>query len=275
MSEAPAQPTIAASSQFSPDALRVAEVVDALPILNEMAELTLSHRQDSLEMLVRRQRLTDQVLLTFFEVASATAELLCERDRTDQVADRIDEIDNTRIKKLTIASIVLGGLANIVSGGVALAAGASVAGDAANVGGGALATWFGVSALFIHSEVDFRHDRNLLQEIWQDPPEPRMFSPIVWRFLHRSHPEAESPRDQLLNAWRQGGRLGEQGSDEERKRRDLIFGEGGRYAVTDLRARASMLETLEASIRLIYEELEVLLREIRSHGIHSSEAGSS
>ncbi len=47
-------------------------------------------------MLIRRQRLTDQVLLTFFEVASATAEIICERDRADQLADRID-VDQTLI----------------------------------------------------------------------------------------------------------------------------------------------------------------------------------
>ena len=47
-------------------------------------------------MLIRRQRLTDQVLLTFFEVTSATAEIICERDRADQLADRID-VDQTLI----------------------------------------------------------------------------------------------------------------------------------------------------------------------------------
>ena len=50
---APAVPTPLASSQFSPDALRVAEIVGAISILNEIAELTLSHRQESVEMLIR------------------------------------------------------------------------------------------------------------------------------------------------------------------------------------------------------------------------------
>ena len=70
----------------------------------------------------------------------------------------------------------------------------------------------------------------------------------------------------VLNAWQQKGRLGEHGSDVEQQRSALFFGSGGRYAATDLRARASMLETLEASLRLLHEELEVLIREVAQAG---------
>jgi hypothetical protein len=61
---------------------------------------------------------------------------------------------------------------------------------------------------------------------------------------------------------RQQGRLGEPGSAGEQERTALIFGPGGTYTSTDLRARASMLETFEAHIQLLSEELEAFLREI-------------
>ncbi len=111
-----------------------------------------------------------------------------------------------------------------------------------------MASWFGVSALFTHSEVEFRHHRNAVQELWEDPPVPQIYSPIVWRYLHRAR-EAGSKtlRDEVLNAWQQGGRLGEQGSKEEIQRKELFFSAGGRYGASELRARASMLESLEAS----------------------------
>ena len=41
-----------------------------------------------------------------------------------------------------------------------------------------------------------------------------------------------------------------------------FLGRGGRYGAAELHARASMLEALEASIRVLYEQLEVLMREI-------------
>ncbi len=264
-------PTREAFSRFSPDALQVAQVVGVIPLLNHIAAEPRASERYSLETVIQRQRLTELLLLTLFEITSATAELTCERDRADQVADRIDEIDGARIKRLTIASILFGGIAGIVSGGIGLAAGASIGGEAADVAGGVLASWFGVSALFTHSEVDFRHDRNVLQEIWDDPPEPHIFSPVIWRYLHRAHEEAgEAPREQVLRSWRQGGRLGEEGSADEQERRRLFFGPGGRYGATELHARASMLETLEASIRVLYEQLEVLMREIAAEPAENS-----
>ena len=84
--------------------------------------------------------------------------------------------DGERIERLTIASIVVAGLAGIVSGGVGLAAKASVAGDAAEVTRGLLASWLGVSALY-----PFRGgvstDRNPLQKIWTGPQGPHIFFP--------------------------------------------------------------------------------------------------
>ena len=147
-------PSGLARTRFSDEALRLADVMGVVPLLNELTELTAQGKQESVEMLLRRQQLTDRILLTLLELASATAEIVCERDRADQLADRMDETDGTRIKGLTIASIVIGGLTSIVSGGIGLAGGATVAGDAANVGGGTLSSLFGVTALFTHSEVE-------------------------------------------------------------------------------------------------------------------------
>jgi hypothetical protein len=263
-------PSPQAISRFSESTLRVAQVMGVIQLLNELAQLRGSDQHPSLELLQRRQQLTDKILLTLLEVASATAEIVCERDRADQLADRIDEIDSTRVRRLTIASILISGVASIVSGGVGLAAGASAAGDAADVAGGVFASWFGVSALFTHSEGEFGHERNILAELWNDPTPPRYFSPIVWRYLHTSPGEGQDiPRDAILAAWRQKGRLGEQGSHEADIQQELFLGKGGRYTAPELRARASMLETLEASVRLMHEELEVLIREIAGDNGHT------
>jgi hypothetical protein len=256
-------PTPQVVQRFSPESLRVAETVGVLPLLNDLADMSASRPFNVLDILVRRQLLTDRTQLALLEIASTTAEIICERDRADQLADRIDEVDGARVKQLTIASIVVGGVAAIVTGGIGLAGGVSTGADASTVGGGLLSSWLGVSALFVQSEVELHHDRNILRELWEDPNEPQIFSPIIWRYLHRSaDPDRESPRDEVLNAWRQKGRLGEQGTEDEKERRQLFFSPGGRYASPELRARASMLETLEASLRLMHEELEVLIREV-------------
>lgn len=157
----------------------------------------------------------------------------------------MDEVDAAKVKRLTLISIVVGGVVSIVSGGIGLAGESSTASNAADVAGGVFTSIFGGTALFIHSEHDFRHQRNLLKDVWEDPNESTIFSPSVWRFLHTRHKDgADTPSKEVVNAWRQEGRLGELGSADENRRVPLFFGQGGSYTSADLRARASMLETL-------------------------------
>ena len=259
-----------AQAQFTRQVIELARVIDALPVLEALVVLYQAERAESIEFLALRQQLTDRVLLALFETSSTVAELICERDRADQSADRMDAIDTSRIKRLTLASVVVGGVAAVVSGGLGLAGAASTASDAMEVAGGTFSTGFGGTALFIQSQQEFRHDRNLLMEIWKDPAESALFSPSTWRFLHRRHRERDrTPRDELVEAWRQEGRLGEPGSSEEAKREALFFGPGGVYTAAELRARASMIETLEATVRLINEELELFIREITTTFVRS------
>ena len=250
-----------ALTQFSPQVVELGQILDVLPLLNQIAALD---QPDSLvEFLDLRQQLTDEVLLALFETASTVAELVCETDRTNQSADRMDALDAARVKGLTIASLLVGGLAAVASGGLGLAGAANAASNAADVAGGAFSTLFGGYALTNHAQQEFLHERNLLAEIWNDPKDPSLFSPSTWRFLHIRHKERDvTQRDELIHSWRQEGRLGESGSDEESKRIALIFGQGGLYTAPDLRARSAMLETLAATVRLIHDELELFFREI-------------
>ena len=97
----------------------------------------------SIQFLELRLLLTDRLLLTLFEVSSSIAEIVCERDRADQSADQMEAVDAARVKRLTLLSIVIGGVATIVSGGIGLAGGATTAGDATEIAGGVVASVLG------------------------------------------------------------------------------------------------------------------------------------
>jgi hypothetical protein len=254
---------VKADLPFSTQSLKVARVMNVVPLLTALTDLERAGETHNVEFMGLRQSLTDRLLLTLFEVSSLTAEIVCERDRADQVADRMDEVDSSLVKQLTLASIVIGGVAAVISGGIGLAGGSDVANNAATLAGGVVASVFGGTALFAASKQQFTHERNLLGELWQEPSAASSFSPTIWRFLgeHRGD-ESRTIREEILQAWRQQGRLGEPGSSGEEQRSALVFGKGGMYTSSDLRARASMLETLEAHVQLLSEELEVFLREI-------------
>lgn len=156
---------------------------------------------------------------------------------------------------------MVGGVGSIVSGGLALGAEAtavSVVGITAGAGEAAV----GSLALFADTEHEFRHRRNLLQEVWAGPKPPRLLPDSVWRFINRPSPDGRGGRtlrETLLDRWRREGRLGETGSEDERHGIGLFFGSGGTYTIDELRDRANMLE---ADINLMSHDLDDLLLEI-------------
>lgn len=76
------------------------------------------------------------------------------------MADRVDEIDNARINRLTMAVDRVGWNSGDHLRWRGIGRRASADGDAADMAGDLLASWFGVSAVLTHSEAKFRHDRN-------------------------------------------------------------------------------------------------------------------
>ena len=146
-------------------------------------------------------------------------------------------------------------MVGIVAGGLNLAL-METAAAAAEILGGAVATWFGIASLSLSDEArhEFRHQRNLLQEVWVGPEKSALIPPSVWRHMTRPLPEDPgrySLRESLIMRWRQDGRLGEAGSEQETRRIALFFGDGGSYSIEDLRDRAAMLELLKADVNLM------------------------
>jgi hypothetical protein len=52
------------------------------------------------------------------------------------------------------------------------------------------------------------------------------------------------------------------GSDEERLRVALLFADGGLYRSSDLVVRGQMLDMLRATVALMNQDLELLIREL-------------
>jgi hypothetical protein len=255
------------TGRFSNETLSIANVLGVLSHLEDLSRQEREGRHRSLEFIETRLALSDRLFLALFEINGMVAEITCERDRADQVADRMEESDAGTVRNLTLASVLIGGVASIVSGAVGLAGASSVAVDASTLGGGVLASIFGGTALFTESHHPFRHERNLLKDLWENADNSTLFSPTVWRYLHAARLDGNgTPREEIMKAWQQEGRLGEPGSKNEDRRKTLFFSAGGMYTASELRARASMLETLEASVRLINERLELFVREVMFTG---------
>jgi hypothetical protein len=258
---------ISAATGFSPRSVQAAHAFDVLPLLQQIpdAERALAdHREGAKEALQDlRSQIIEQILLVSFEHNSIMAEIQCEEARAEHLAVYLEEQNDNRARLLTIAAIVVGGIWGIVGGALALAD-HTVAEGIVGIVGGTLTTVFGGAALFQDQRAYFGHPRNLLREIWEGPDAPLLFPDVIWRFLNRPL-EADSTvtlRTIVIARWRRDGRLGSPGSDEEKRRSALMFGEGGEYTVDDLYARAQMFNLLQSQIGLTSEYLEQFLREL-------------
>jgi hypothetical protein len=239
--------------------------MDLLPVLNHLARLE-NQRAPAVEIERARRKLTTRLQLANMEVSSLVAEIECEVQRADEVQDRLKQVQTSRTTTQTILGIIAGGLANILSGGIGMATRAGDAADIASVAGGTLEVLFGTSANFTKVRQEFTHPHNHLHAFWNgEGKEKDFFSPGVWRFLTEPDIrdlEGHSLRDVLIQTWNEEGRLGTPGSQQEKQRKDLLFGEGGLYDSEDLHVREAMLHQLESSIQLMHQDLETLLREV-------------
>ncbi len=254
----------AAVQLYSPIGVHIADVTGLLPLLNRMAGLELQHAA-STDIEPVRRKLVTRLQLATLEVSGLVAEIECEVQRADQVQDHLKDIQLTRVTSQTILGVIFGGLANIISGGIGLATRAGDAGNIVSVTGGALEVLFGASANFTKVRQEFSHPRNHLAEVWEGSLHSELISKKAWRFL--SEPslrdlEGHSLRDVMLQTWQEKEKLGEPGSSREKERKTLLFGSGGVYDSDQLHVREAMLQQLEASIQLMHQELETLLREV-------------
>jgi hypothetical protein len=254
-----------AAKLYSRIAVHVAEVAEVLPYLNRLAQLQLEQASTG-DIERARRRVTTHLQLATMEVSSIVAEIECEVQRADEVQDRLKQVETTRTTTQTVLGVIFGGLANILSGGIGMATQAGDAAHIASVAGGALEVLFGTSANFSKVRQEFSHPHNHLQAFWDgEGKEREYFSRSVWRFLTESNirdVEGHSLRDVLVETWNEAGRLGEPGSREEKRRKELLFGQGGLYDSEDLHVREAMLHQLESSIQLMHQDLETLLREV-------------
>lgn len=253
--------------QLSPQSLFIGETIDVLDLIQVIFDLEDRREEEPtthLRLVEARQQLLYHVQSALLEVESTKAEVRCEKERADQLADRLQSRLDRNVQYLTVSAIIGGAVLGFASGGLFLA-GAGTAGTAMSITGGVVETLLGILALQQHGYQRLQHKRNILGEVWVGPSQTDIVPEHVWIFLNRSLQEdlqKRSLRVTLIARWYQDGRLGTPGSETERYRRALFFGDGGLYDIDELRDRAAMLNLLEADVSLMTQDLNALMEEV-------------
>ena len=253
---------------FSWRAIQTAQVIDVLSLLNQfeiLEERSINSPTDAIRLHAVIQEILSRVTLAMLEVSSTVAKTTCEIERSSEVVDRLRVAEDAKIRQQTLLAIIIGAGTAATTGGLSIADISGVTEGVVSIIGGTIAGALGVSALYHENKGSFRHPDNILQEIWEDAEVPVYVPPSVWRFLRRPMREDENQRtyrDEIIAGWRQEGRLGDEGSEEETVRARLFFGDGGVYTTNDLQRRTHMLDSLRATVLLLNQDLEQLVREL-------------
>lgn len=247
---------------FTPPALAVANRYGLLPALHRLTAAPVG----SLARLSERQRVSEQLAALALAVSSTAAELDCEEERADQIADYLLDRAGSRVRTFTLLSILLGALGTVVTGVMSLLEVRKTLYRPIGIAFGLAGATLGLLTLRTSEvTVDFRHRRNALAAIGRGPAPAPVFPAAVWAHLNqpRSHgPEALSPRQTLLHRWQTTGELGAKDEADKQRLLHLLFGAGGTYKASELRIRANFYDQLESSVALMKPEVFLLSQQV-------------
>ncbi len=214
---------------------------------------------DRIKLIERREVILGRINLFRSQVASVAAELDCEGERAEQLGDYLNKINQKQTKNLTVASIVMGAI-----GGVASALLQGNDSKATAVVGGFGSAFLGLASLSSSQKITFNHPRNLLCDIWFAPEHSADFPVMVWNMLNHkvfSNERQFTVANNLRKRWEEFDGL-KPGKKKVDKRLALLLGKGGEYKANELKLRANMINQLQATVKLIDQDIQGLLSEI-------------
>ena len=94
----------------------IANATGTLLLLQDLIHLEAKNTPDNLlYILIKKQQIYSRLLLASTEVASLAAELDCESERSKQLASYLDQINDTRVQRFTILSVITGAITAVAT----------------------------------------------------------------------------------------------------------------------------------------------------------------
>jgi hypothetical protein len=249
------------SPEFSGSSKQLAEVMNIAPLLAQMSSLKKAGKTQSFSWLDLRQTVLERTVLTQNEVATTIANLDCDKEQTEILANQLQESQDDRTKTLALMAIIVGAAGAAATGGLSLA-GLDTASNVLAIAVGGISGGIGLFALSKEQDHLFFHPDNPLREAWLNPEQSELLPPAVWKFLNEpSDPKSNlTRREKLIEDWKKSGWLGDSPEDQNH-RLDLFFGNGGQYTLDELQDRAQIIDVLKDEASLTYRRIGKFLEE--------------
>ena len=261
--------------RFSSRAIKIANSLGLVATLCEYLRLEKNANVTDANFLKLRMDINDRITVGLADVASIQAEIECEKMRAKELQDHLEAWINKRINRVTVYSVIAGGVSTVIAGTIALTdAEASPDPEVATVplfeqgitiAGAVIGTYYSFRALAIHRKAKFMHPRNFITTFWQRNNNQHLFSPFIWDFM--SKPFAKDGKtttgvDELHRIWEKVGLPTQKDEKDFEAKKTMFLGIGGDYEADELDARIEMYETIREEIMLANYDLKRLQQEI-------------
>jgi hypothetical protein len=235
------------------------KIANALGLIHDLIELRRLEKtgQHSTELIEKKQFVIFQLLIAISSVSSVVAELDCEGERLDQIAYYLDDRQNKRVKKLTVASILAGATAGVATN----ALNPGHLSEAIGIGGGIGSALLALMTFLPKEKVYVVHKRNLLRDVWIETEHSTVYPSFIWSILKTPSLKNDSTSiyQDVKNSWSSLGQLGKFNTKERNNLIALYFGDEGKYTAEQLHVRADMVNQLMSAVRLINQDLVSLI----------------
>lgn len=237
-------------------------ILNALGTLDEVEKIMQLKKDSSLsskvQMLQLKNVINNKITIALTELDAVAAEFDCEGERVAQMANYVDNLNESKNNKLILYSIVAGSVASVASGIIK----SDGWGSAVDIAGGVAGAGLGLATLNPKDKkVEFIHQRNLLRDIWQEKLLSPNFPPFIWYMYTEtkfSNREGKSIIQNMKQRW-----LHYQFDDDfQAANNSVIFNDGGFYRSGDLHNRAAMLNQMQSATRTINQSINYLLLDL-------------
>ncbi|WP_217903409.1 hypothetical protein [Flectobacillus sp. BAB-3569] len=238
-------------------------IMNALRINDEVHEIVNKPNKNSLESMVRlntlKQQIDNRVWIANSEIDALSAELDCEGERIDQIANFVDNANSGKTTKFTVASIVIGAASSIAT---VLISNESLNNGVA-IGAGVLGASLGFATLNPKGKkVEMSTNRNLLQNVWLNQNQHEI-SRFVWYML--TEPKfSNSGKTTLLQNTKERWLMYQFDENLTKANKSVNFSKGGIYHADDLHARSQMINQFQSVVRSIKQNINLFLAELNT-----------
>jgi hypothetical protein len=249
--------------KYSASNINIANATGTLDLIFELVQLkklyaTKATPETQISIMIKKQEIANRLIVCRTEIAGIAAELDCEGERAAQLSSYMSDKQLSKINKLTVASITVGALSAVI----AVFIHPQSLSNAIAITGGLGSAALGLMTLSISDKTEYKHPRNLLKDIWYEPKTSKLFPIAIWYIL--THKEFSNNRKHTIcfdirGRWEEYNELKDDGSKDTSKKIKLLFGSGGTYTSGLLATRSNMLNQVQASIKLLDQDIQQLL----------------